>query len=390
MNIRMTEYAIASLFRRKGKNLFIFIVFTVLTAAAGSIFTISSAMQKEAMYSVDNLPDIVVQKYAGGRQQYIDINTASEIITLPGVTYAYPRVWGYYFFEYLNTNLTVVGLDIFNPENSATAQKILKDINPETFLKESMITGKDFRETVRSIYNKDEFSFQKPDGGYVTLRISDISDIGSGLISSSAVITNEDSAREILGIGQGFAADIAVNTANDQEISTISEKIKNRYPSVRTVTKEEIKASYQNMFDFKGGLFLLFMLSALLSFFMIIFDRLTGISGEEIKEIAVLKAVGWNTGDVMKIKFAEAFAVALPAFLLGLLLSLVYVYQLRGFGLQNIFFGYSYIRPHFDLVYSFDIKPFITVFFIIFPVYTAAVILPAWRASVRDPGGVLR
>ncbi len=132
MNPKLFEFALLSLSRRRSKHAFIFIVLTLLLSVSISIFTVSYAVKREANYSVRNLPDITLQKIIGGRQQYADENIIEEIITIPGVVSATPRVWGYYNFEYLNTNLTVIGFDPFDPYTSETLSEITDQFDQKT------------------------------------------------------------------------------------------------------------------------------------------------------------------------------------------------------------------------------------------------------------------
>jgi len=391
INIKLLEYALASIGRRKAKYIFIFVIFTILISVSMVMFTISGALKREVVYSVNNLPDIIVQKLVGGRQQYIDKSAAENIVIMPGVISATPRVWGYYPFEYLNTNLTIVGIDIYDPYMSATISEIIDSTDKNTLKdKGNIVVGRELRDVIKQIYNKEEFSFQQPDGEYLTLKIAGTFKPQSAMISADTIIAEMSIAADILNIPEGRATDIAVNVGNPQEISTVAEKITNLSPTFKAITKEVIIASYQNMFDYKGGIFLLFFISCMLTFFMIVFDRLSGLSGEEAKEIAILKAIGWATGDVLKVKIYESVIVATLAFLTSIAASLYYVYILQAPGLKNIFMGYAYIKPHFTLVFSMDLSVLIVIFLLTVPVFIAAVIIPSWRAAVTDPGEVIR
>jgi len=390
MNFKFLEYSLLSLNRKKGKNLFILILLTLMIALSLSIFLITSGLRKEAQYSLDNLPDIIVQRAAGGRQQYIRSNSLEEIILIPGVVNASQRVWGFYDFDYLNTNLTIVGIDIYDPYITKTLESITNGIDLSTLRNGGMLVGKGFKDIIQEIYNKSEFSFQKPDGAYLTLMVGGVFNDVSQMISTDTIITDVSNARAILGIPDGYSTDIGVNVANAQEIATVQEKIENLSPAYKVTTKEVIKASYQNMFDYKGGFFLLFYISAILTFFIIIFDKLSGLSGAEVKEIAILKAVGWSTSDVLKVKLYESAVISCTAYVLAVLLSNMYVFILNAPGLKNVFMGYSYLKPHFDIVFTLDPTVYIASFFLTVPVYAAAVIIPSWKASSTEPGEVIR
>lgn len=390
INLKLTEYALMSISRHKWKHLFIYTVLTLLIAVAMSLFSITSGLKKEAEYSLNNLPDIVVQRISGGRQQYIHTNSVNDIILIHGVTSAAQRVWGFYDFDYLNTNITIVGIDIYDPFMSKTLVSITDGLDLNALTSGGILVGNGFKNIVNSIYGKDEFSFQKPDGKYLTLPFAGVFKPVSQMISADTIIMDIDIAREILGIPESYGADIAVNVANPQEISTVQEKIENMSPALKVTTKEVIRASYQNMFDYKGGIFLLFFISAVLTFFMIVFDKLSGLSGAEVREIAILKSVGWSTSDVLKVKIYESVIISITAYVSAILASGLYVFILNAPGLRDIFMGYAYLKPQFDIVYTFFPVVYVSSFFLTVPLYIAAVIIPAWRASSTDPGEVIR
>ena len=51
---------------------------------------------------------------------------------------------------------------------------------------------------------------------------------------------------------------------------------------------------------------------AVLSFVIFAWDKATGLSAEERKEIGILKSVGWETADVLLLKFWEGAVISLP------------------------------------------------------------------------------
>ena len=107
------------------------------------------------------------------------------------------------------------------------------------------------------------------------------------------------------------ATDIVVKVANPEEIFTVASKIKLLYPDTRVITNKELEISYQNIFDYKGGLFLALFVVSIFTFFIIIYDKASGLTSEEKKEIGILKAIGWQVEDVLKEKFYESFIISL-------------------------------------------------------------------------------
>ena len=204
------------------------------------------------------------------------------------------------------------------------------------------------------------------------------------------IVMSKESVREIFDMSPTQATDIVVKVANVEEIATIASKIKLMYPDCRVITKDDLKISYQNIFDYKSGVFLALFIVSLFTFFIIIYDKASGLSSEEKREIGILKAIGWRVDDVLKEKFYEGFIISFFAYLLGVFLSLGFVYILKAPLLQNIFTGYSELKTSFELPFVFDIQTLALVFFLSVPIYIAATIIPSWRSATLEADEVIR
>ena len=55
-------------------------------------------------------------------------------------------------------------------------------------------------------------------------------------------------------------------------------------------------------------------------------DKASGLSAEERKEIGILKAIGWETADVIRMKFWEGILISFSAFMLGYLAAYLHVF----------------------------------------------------------------
>ncbi|HIP31056.1 MAG TPA: FtsX-like permease family protein, partial [Sulfurospirillum arcachonense] len=133
----------------------------------------------------------------------------------------------------------------------------------------------------------------------------------------------------------------------------------------------------------------LFIISAF-TFFMIVYDKASGLSSEEKKEIGILKAIGWKIDDILKEKFYEAFIISFLAFLSAIILALFFVYTLEAPLIKDIFIGYSRLKPTFDLPFVFDFQTVFLLFFLTIPLYLAAIIIPSWRVASMDADEVMR
>jgi ABC-type lipoprotein release transport system permease subunit len=201
---------------------------------------------------------------------------------------------------------------------------------------------------------------------------------------------SKDDVREIFDIEDDKATDLVVKVPNPKEVPTVVSKIKSIYPDTRIITSDDLKVSYQNIFDYKSGIFLALFIISLFTFFIIIYDKSSGLSSEEKREIGILKAIGWRVDDVLKEKFYESFIISFFAYTLGVTLAFLYVYILNAPLLQNIFTGYSQLKTDFALPFVFDVQTLFLVFFLSVPIYVGATIIPSWRVATLEADEVIR
>jgi ABC-type lipoprotein release transport system permease subunit len=129
---------------------------------------------------------------------------------------------------------------------------------------------------------------------------------------------------------------------------------------------------------------------AVLAFLIFAWDKATGLSGEERREIGILKAIGWETGDVLLMKFWEGLSVSLASFLLGLILAYIHVFFTSAALIQPALKGWSVIYPDFRLTPFISLSQMAVLFFFTVIPYTVATIVPSWRAATIDPDTVMR
>lgn len=287
LNIHLIEYSVSSILRQKRKNIFILTVFTILIFILSSIFFISNSIKHELHTTVESLPEIMVQKMKAGKVYDIQTDAVDEILQITGVEDANARVWGYYFFEKAGVNFTIVGIDEYENQYKDTFTKIVK--NSPLSTDDNMLVGIGVKEIMRKHYYNDYFNFIKSDGVIKKVNIQGIFKGETQLESNDIIVITKDNARDIFGLEEHMATDIVVSVKNYEEIPTIVTKIQNMYPNTRIITKDDLKVSYQSIFDYKSGVFLSIFIICLFTFFMIIYDKTSGVTSQEKKKLLYLK-----------------------------------------------------------------------------------------------------
>ena len=391
LNFYLIEYAINALYREKTKNTFVFVILTLLVFLLSSSFFIVNSIKYELNQTVKSLPSIIVQNTKASRVYDIETSVVDDILSLSGVSYATPRVWGYYYFENSDTNFVVVGIDKYEKQYKKLYQDIVENFDIDNLdSNSSMLVGKGVKYILQKSYYDKYFNFIKPDGTIKKLTIAGVFNSTTSLESNDMIIVSIDQAREIFDIDDEMATDIVVQVSNPTEIPTVVEKIKTLYPNTKITTKDDIKVSYQNLFDYKSGIFLALFLVVLFTFFIIVYDKISGFTSTQTKEIGILKALGWKIEDVLKEKFYESFIISFGAYILGSLFALVFVYILQAPYLKYIFIGYSNILAPFELPFILDIQTFVLIFFLSVPIYIASTIIPSWKIATLETDEVIR
>ncbi|WP_373036759.1 ABC transporter permease [Sulfurimonas sp.] len=390
INFYLIEYAINAILRQKYKSFFITTVLTLLIFLLTSIFFITNSIKYELNSTVDALPEIVVQKIKAGRHYDIDVDLQGEILGITGVADAVARVWGYYYFENAGVNFSVVGVDEFEAQYKNSLKNVVKSGELGESQNSFMVVGSGVKKTMRQNYYKEYFNFIKPDGTLKKMDIVGVFDGDTQLESNDMIVMSKENVREIFDIEENKATDIVVKVLNPDEVATVAAKIKLIFPDSRIITKNDLKISYQNIFDYKSGIFLALFIISLFTFFIIIYDKASGLSSEEKREIGILKAIGWKIDDVLKEKFYEGFIISFVAYMAGVILAFAFVYIFQAPLLQNIFTGYSQLKTSFELPFIFDVQTLFLVFFLSVPVYIAATIIPSWKTATLDADEVIR
>ena len=380
--LKILEYTLSSLWRRKFKNLSLIAVYSLTIAALGSVLLLTHALKQEAATSLSAAPELVVQRVAGGRHELIPVSYAATIAALPGVTAVTPRVWGYFYDSLIKANLTLLGI------GEKPDQLKLLDGRLPTMAQECAIG-----DGVRQAFGPglhDVLVLEDSGSRRVEYRIVGVFASASNLLTNDLVVLTEPAIRQFFMIAPDMATDLAVAVPNPREIKTLAKKIKYHLPDTRPISRAEILHTYDSLFNWRSGMLLAVAAAALLAFCILAWDKATGISVEEKQEIGILKALGWETADVLTSKFWEGLVISLTAFIIGLLAAWIHVFIFKAPALTPLLKGWSVLFPDFQLNPSVDLyQVFVLAFLTILP-YLACTMVPAWKTADSDPEQVMR
>ena len=386
--LNIFDYALGSLYRKAFKNFLVFLVFSVIVFLFASFQLMTSALSELGQRVLVTAPDITVQQMAAGRQIFIANSQAQEIRRIFGVRRVTERVWGYYFDEKNGANYTVWGLDPRDTNLLSLLSRPTTGEWPEPPWQDRVVMGEKVQKLL-GLGQRKMFSLFRPDLTLASFEVAGTFDHEFDLLTGDTIFMANTAVRDLFRIPSSYSTELQVDVANPGEIDNIAVKISNKLPGVRVITRSQILKTYRAVFGWRSGFGLVCLLAAVVSFAILSWDKATGLSREEFREVGILKVLGWQTGDIVLIRFFESFALATVSFLVVYLLACVHVLFFDGSLSRSIFLGWSVLRPDFRLVPPFNLEDVIVVLVIGVVPYMSATVIPAWRAATVPADSVI-
>ncbi len=374
------------LFKQKSKHIGAVLISVMIIALLSSVLFLSASLQTTLLNSVQAESDFSVTRMQAGEPTTTPLAWVDAVSQMSGVQDVAPRIYGRYFFSPRQESFLVVGVDFFDTQSSVMLQKLIEGIDLKAFFATpSMVVGEGVKAFLEDHYYNDSFSFKTPKGTFKRVKIAQTLPSTTNLIANDMVILPLELAREIFGLGEEEVTDITFNVPNDAEWDTIISKLHLLFYDVRVVEKREVIKSYERLYNYKGGLFLVLYLITLATFMLILYQRYAMVYSTERREIGILRAVGWSIQDILKLKFYETLSVVVVSFILGVVVAYGYVFVLDAPLLIEIFLGGANLPNHVVLVPTIEFGLLGSIFLLYAIPFLGAVLIPAWQIAVTPP-----
>lgn len=367
----LIDFTLASLARRKSRNLGLVAVYSLLVFLLASVMLCTDALRREAAATLTGAPEIVLQRLVAGRHDLVPPDYLEKIGRIRGVQRQEGRLWGYYYDPVVKANYTFLV-----PGRQAPAP--------------GRIVVGDALARARGLAVGDTISFRSYSGRLFVFSVAGVLPSASALVAADLVELAEADFRAFFEIPPGHFTDIALSVANPQEVRNVATKLAARLPDSRPILRDEILRTYESIFNWREGIVLVLLAGAILAFTILAWDKASGLSAEERREIGILKAIGWETGDVIRMKMWEGTLVSLTAFVLGWTAAYLHVFRFSARLFEPVLKGWAVLYPRFDLVPAIDGQQVATLFLFTVLPYAAATVVPIWRAAITDPDAVMR
>lgn len=371
----LLDFAVRSLARRPARALGLVTVYAVIVFVVGSVMLFGAAIRREATAMLAAGPEITAQAMLMGRHDLARDADLAALTGLRGVRRVEPRLWGYLWDSAGAANYTLMV-----PLGSDGAHAVAPG---------EVIVGEGVARARKLAPGKPLF-LVSPAGKFLRGKVKAVLASESALVSADLVLLAESDFRRFFGLPDGVWTDIAISVANPSEVATIVDKAVAKRPGFRFVTRADMARSAEALFSWREGLTLALLAGAVLAFAILAFDKASGLSAEERREIGLLKAIGWGTGDVIALKLFEGGLVSALAYLLGILAAWLHVFFFSAGLFEPILKGWATLYPHFPLAPTLDVLELATLALLTIVPYVAAILVPVWRTAAADPDAVMR
>jgi len=367
----LLDYTVAALLRRKARNLGLLLVYTLLVFLLATVILFSQGLRREAAILLQDAPEVVVQRLVAGRHDLLPVAWLDTLRHIRGVSAVQGRLWGYYYDPAVQANYTL----IVAPERQLAANEI--------------IVGSALAR-IRQLDRGDYLGLRAADGQALPLKISGVLESASELLSADLLLLSEAGYRALFTLPPAVYTDAALTVRNPREARTVAEKIALALPDSRPILRAEMLRTYEAVFSWREGLLFVILSVLLLAFAILAWNQAAGLSAEEKREIGILKAIGWETSDILRMKLWEGVLLSLTAFLTGYTLAWFQVFYGGTTWFAPVLKGWAVLYPTFRLTPAVNLEQLLVLLATTVAPYLAATLIPIWRAATTDPDAVMR
>jgi hypothetical protein len=368
----MLVWAARDAARHPGETLLAAFTLSALVAWIATVLLLTHALESTARKMLETGPSLVVRRVSPGGWVPIPAGESVRVArAVPGVTRARARVWG--LVSSPSGPVTAVGIGQHD-------RRDWKDIAPVPF------PGRGEAVAGPGVPAEDgDAALVLAGARTMSFKVSARLPPKSGLTAHDIVVLHAEDARLLLGLPEGHASDLALDVFHPGEEEAILPDLAEAFPwPVRITTRSETVGLYSGGTARRGGIALVLAAPAILAAALLVAGSARDRVGRR-REVGLLKAMGWTTGDVVRLHLLRAAATGLPATALGLFAAYLLVLRPGVSWPGALLFGWHGRPPGMHLSPSGAWLILLEVAALAFVPWLAAHLWPSIRGSAADP-----
>ncbi len=343
-------------------------------------------------------PDLVVQKLVGGRQVLVPLEWINNVSETTGVRLVTPRVWGYTdagdgrLLTVMGVNATeyatifaAVGTDILAGGRFIMENDTRKMVVGQGIIDMMAASGAAVTINVGSV-----LSLITCNGSLIEFVVVGVFSADSKIQSYDLIMTDIGSARMVLGVDNSSCTDVAVWISYGSDLNSVAFQLDTSLSQARVLTRDAMKNNMLRTYGGRAGVAALLWACVLLTVVLLVCTASSAGSEEAKREVGLLKALGFDTVDILEIRMVESLTLGALGANFGISLAIVFDFVLGAPLLAGYLLGWNLVLLNGGIPLAVSSATIFTVFAAAIVPIMVATVVPSWRNAITEPDTVLR
>ncbi len=345
----LASYALGNVLKYRTKSTAVIIALVFSSTILCSAEFIREGLITDITASLEEGPDLVVQRLIGGRQTTVPNQWKDNVSQTAEVSLATTRVWGYTdvgsgtLFTIMGVNATeygsvvgTTGTDILENGRFLGEQDIGKIFIGKGIV--DMMAASAARVTIEV---GSSLSLSSYNGSLIEFEIIGIFNTASNVFSYDMIITDLNSARRLLGVDNSSCTDIAIWANQAAYLSDIAFRLDTTLAEARVLTRDAISDTMQKTYGERTGVIALLWAVMLATVVLLAFTVSSAGSDETRREVGLLKTLGFDTVDILEVRMVESVILGTLGASLGISVAIIFDFILGAPILSGFLLGWN-------------------------------------------------
>jgi len=342
--------------------------------------SISEGIKLESRISVEEGADFYVARDSAGSSAPLLLSDIGRFQKLAGVARVVPRIVGRAYLK--ERAISIVGIPIEGIPRSLVMSSGRIGKKGEVIVGSSLCNRYGLQPGSR---------FYLPVNRWKRFTVAGVFSSKSSMWSSTLIFMSLEDAAELFRM-KGMVTDFLIYAAPGQKaaMSVYLQMENSEDPPLRIQSKELVNSYLQKGFESRTGVYAAFYL-ATFALSIPLFFILTGLGWKERRnEIGTLKAIGWQTMDVMNVIFWENIFVSLIAACGAFIAAYAWVRLFNGWFIAQFFIGSPGFKPDFPVPACFLPVPLFLSFLLALTLTMTGSLYNTWRLAATPAAETMR
>ncbi len=354
---------------------------------------LAQGLEEEARRSAEHGADLYVSGEQFGRPAPLPLSAAAEVQAVPGVTAVVPRVVGRVELGKDRVRAVVVGVP---RDHFPAGLECVEGRLPAGGPRNELVVGSELARRLNLGVGSLVPPFYHSRGGERVSEVVGVFRSDVSLWQARLVVTSLETAAHIFD-QPGLATDLLVWCRPGGQEAVRAAVLRREslggpgsQARPRVLTRDELLSVLPQGPRHRGGVFTaLFVPAFALAVLAVLVTSGAGLR-ERRREVAVLKATGWQTDEVMLRGLVESLVIALAGAALSVLLASAWLGLFNGYPVAGVFLPGADTAPNFPVPWRLTPVPALVGLVVSLVVVAGGTLYPTWRAAATPPREAMR